>query len=551
MKMNNKKKEMTLLQAIERVVELSSDSKMSPEFMKKAKTEIQLLAKSYGITERQAVLFCVCMEKGPNRVDYNDIACHLDMNKISVLSYASDIDALVRRRLLKYRDVKDEDDFDIPTAVIRCLKHNEVYELPKRTGLDCASVFELLDSWFEDLDDDAISPHELCEELQTLFEGNPQVGFVKHLKEYYLNAEDQMMVAFFCHRLVNRDDDDIRFSQIEDLFNNQGDFNRAKTELRSGEHKVQRKKVIEHRCVDGIADVTRYKLTESAKRTLLAELKINVAEEKLADMLDASKLGKKQLFFSKDIERQVEELGSFLQPENYQKIHDRMKEKGFRNGFACLFYGGPGTGKTETVYQLARKTGRNIMVVDVPQLKSMWVGQSEKNVKALFDRYREQVRRAKLTPILLFNEADAIIGKRKNGAENAVDKMENSLQNIILQEMEQLDGIMIATTNLQENMDKAFERRFLYKVKFEKPTEEARAHIWHTMIPELSDMDVHTLASKYEFSGGQIENIARHYAIDDILHGQREDVLSMLIRHCDNERLDSKEKRPIGFAYCK
>ena len=118
---------MTLLQAIEHVVELSSDSKMSPEFMKKAKAEIQLLAKSYGITERQAVLFCVCMEKGPNRVDYNDIASHLDMNKISVLSYASDIDALVRRRLLKYRDVKDEDDFDIPTAVIRCLKHNEVY----------------------------------------------------------------------------------------------------------------------------------------------------------------------------------------------------------------------------------------------------------------------------------------------------------------------------------------------------------------------------------------------------------------------------------------
>ena len=545
--MNNKKKGVTLLQAIERVVELSEDSKMSQEFMKKAKTEIQLLAKSYGITERQAVLFCICMEKGPNRVDYSDLASHLDMNKISVLSYASDIDALVRRRLLKYRDVKDEDDFDIPSAVIRCLKHNEVYELPQRKGLDCAGIFELLDAWFEDLDDDAISAHELCEELQSLFKDNPQVGFVKHMKEYYLNPEDQMMVTFFCHRLVNRDDDDIRFSQIEDLFNSHADFNRAKTALRSGDHKVQWKKVIEHRCVDGIADVTRYKLTESAKRTLLAEMKINEAEEKLADMLDASKLGEKSLFFPKDIERQVEELGSFLQPENYQKIQDRMKEKGFRNGFACLFYGSPGTGKTETVYQLARQTGRNIMVVDVPQLKSMWVGQSEKNVKALFDRYREQVKRAKLTPILLFNEADAIIGKRKNGAENAVDKMENSLQNIILQEMEQLDGIMIATTNLQETMDKAFERRFLYKVKFEKPTEEARRHIWHSMIPELSDLDVHTLASKYDFSGGQIENIARHYAIDNILHGQDEDVLSMLIRHCDNERLDEKNSRKIGF----
>ena len=546
-KIQVKKKDMTLLQAIERVVELSEDSKMSPEFMKKAKTEIQLLAKSFGITERQTVLFCVCMEKGPRRVDYDDLASYLNLNKIGVLSFASDIDALVRRRLLKYRDVKDEDDFDIPSFVIRSLKHNEVYQLPQRKGLDCASMFELLAQWFEDLDDDAISPHELCEELQSLFKDNPQVGFVKHLKEYCLSPNDQMMVSFFCHRLVNKDDDDIRFGDIEDLFDNISDFNRAKGELRTSEHKLQEKKIVEHRCVDGLADVTKYKLTEGAKRTLLAEMKINEAEEKLAEMLDASKLTQKQLFFPKDIQRQVEELGSFLQPKNYQKIQERMKEKGFRNGFACLFYGSPGTGKTETVYQLARQSGRNIMVVDVPQLKSMWVGQSEKNVKGLFDRYREQVKRAKLTPILLFNEADAIIGKRKSGAENAVDKMENSLQNIILQEMEQLDGIMIATTNLQENLDKAFERRFLYKIKFDKPTEEARASIWHEMIPELNEMDVQTLASKYDFSGGQIENIARHYAIDSILHGVNDDALAMLITHCDSERLDSREVRKVGF----
>ena len=541
------KKEMSLLQAIEHVVELAEDSKLSKEFMKKAKTEIQLLAKSYGITERQAVLFCVCMEKGPRRVDYDDLASFLNLNKISVLSYASDIDALVRRRLLKFRDVKDEDDFDIPTVVIRCLKHNEVYELPKRTGLDCAELFELLNQWFEDLDDDAISLRELQEELQKLFDDNKQVGFVHKLREYYLSENEEALVAFFCHCLVNKDDDDIRFGQLEDLFDTKAEFNKAKARLRSGEHKLMTKKIIEHRCEDGIADTTRYKLTESAKRTLLAEMKIDASTEKLSDVIDPRTLTQKQLFFPKDIQRQVDELGSFLQPENLQKIQERMKEKGFRNGFACLFYGGPGTGKTETVYQLARQTGRSIMVVDVPRIKSKWVGESEKNIKALFDRYREQVKRAKVTPILLFNEADAIIGIRKNGASSAVDKMENSIQNIILQEMETLDGIMIATTNLQQNLDKAFERRFLYKIKFDKPTVEARAHIWHSMIPELSEMDVHTLASKYDFSGGQIENIARHYAIDAILHGKSEDVLPMLIRHCDNERLDEKSSRKIGF----
>ena len=545
--MKNNKKEITLLQAIERVVELSEDSKMSKEFMKKAKAELQLLAKSYGITERQAVLFCVCMEKGPRRVDYNDLASYLDIKKISALGYASDIDALVRRRLLKFRDVKDEDDFDIPTAVIRCLKHNEVYQMPRRTGLDCAELFELLYQWFEDLDDDAISLRELEEEIQKLFDDNKQIGFVRKLREYYLSEHEETMAAFFCHRLVNRDDDDIRFGQLEGLYSTQADFNNAKVSLRSGEHRLMRKKLIEHRCEDGIADTTRYKLTEEAKRNLLAEMKIDTTEEKLADVIKARDLTEKKMFYVKENQQQVSELQSFLMPEKYSEIHERMQQTGFRTGFACLFYGGPGTGKTETAYQLARQTGRDIMVVDVPQIKSKWVGDSEKNIKALFDRYREQVKRAKLTPILLFNEADGIIGIRKQGAQNAVDKMENSIQNIILQEMEQLDGIMIATTNLTQNLDTAFERRFLYKIKFEKPTEEARAHIWHSMIPDLSEHDTHALASKYDFSGGQIENIARHYAINTILHGSSGDVLPMLIRHCDNERLDGARSSKIGF----
>ena len=538
---------MTLLQAIERVVELSEDSKMSKEFMRKAKPEIQLLAKSYGITERQAVLFCVCMERGPRRVDYNDLASYLDIKKISALSFAGDIDALVRRRLLKYRDVKDEDDFDIPTAVIRCLKHNEVYQMPRRTGLDCAEMFELLYQWFEDLNDDAISPGELQEELQTLFDDNRQVGFVQRLRQYHLSEEDEMMVALFCHCLVNADDNDIRFGQIESLYSTKADFNNAKVSLRSGEHRLMKKKLIEHCCVDGIAATTRFCLTEEAKRNLLAEMKINTAEEKLADVIKSRDLTEKKMFYVKENEQQVSELQSLLMPGKYNEIHRRMQLSGFRTGFACLFYGGPGTGKTETAYQLARQTGRDIMVVDVPQIKSKWVGDSEKNIKALFDRYREQVKRAKLTPILLFNEADAIIGIRKQGAQNAVDKMENSIQNIILQEMEQLDGIMIATTNLTQNLDTAFERRFLYKIKFEKPTEEARAHIWHSMIPDLSEHDIHALASKYDFSGGQIENIARHYAINTILHGNSGDVLPMLIRHCDNERLDGARSSKIGF----
>lgn len=541
------KKDMTLLQAMERIVELSKDSELSKEFFRKVKTEAKLLADSYGITPLQAVLFCVCMEKGPRRVDYDDLANHLDISKLKMLSYATDIDALVRRRLLKYRDVKDEEDFDVPTAVIRCLKHNEVYQLPKRKGLNCAELFELLGAWFDDLDNDAISPQEMREEVLALMEDNPEVGFVRQLQSLHLDADDLLLLVLFCHLFVNEDDDDIRFRQMECVFDCAADFNTAKTKLRAGEHPLMKGKHIEHLCENGIADTSKYHLTPDTKRLLLEELKITPMEENMSSLLKPADLTPKQMFYPKEVGRQVTELTSLFQQEEFRKIQDRMRQKGFRNGFACLFYGGPGTGKTETVYQLARQTGRSIMLVDVPQIKSKWVGDSEKNIKALFDRYREMVKRNRLAPILLFNEADAIIGKRQEGAERAVEKMENSIQNIILQEMECLDGIMIATTNLQQNLDKAFERRFLYKVKFDKPTAEARASIWHTMIPELCDNNVSALAEKYDFSGGQIENIARLYAISTILHGSESTDFKRLTEFCDNERLDSANHKRIGF----
>ena len=113
--------------------------------------------------------------------------------------------------------------------------------------------------------------------------------------------------------------------------------------------------------------------------------------------------------------------------------------------------------------------------------------------------------------------------------------------------MERLEGIMIATTNLQQNMDSAFERRFIYKIEFDKPAVEAKQAIWHTMIPELSSEDAAMLAHAYEFSGGQIENIARKYMVDNILFGDGVS-LGAIQAHCDAELLNKPvARRPIGY----
>ena len=538
----------TLLEAIERVVELSKDSKMSNDFLLSASPEIGLIADSYDITEQQAVLFCISMERGPRRVDYDDFARHLDLSNIRVLSYASDVDALVRRRLIRYRNVHDEDSFDVNQSVIKALKRNEAYQLPTRTGLDCNDLFEQLNMLFDDLDNDAITPEDLLAELDELFANNPQISMVQQLNELRISGDNLLLLLLFCHLLINKDDNDIRFGQMECVFSDKSDFTRAKGELRRAEHRLMRHNLIEHRSVDGIADTNSYCLTAHAKRTLLAEMKLSSAEEKIADVLCHKTLTEKPLFYSEAIEHQVSELSTFFLPNRNNEIRERMQQRGFSHGFSCLFYGGPGTGKTETVYQLARQTGRDILVVDVPQIKSKWVGDSEKNIKALFDRYRELVNRSEMAPILLFNEADAIIGIRKNGATNAVDKMENTIQNIILQEMESLDGILIATTNLADNLDTAFERRFLYKIRFEKPDASVRSLIWKQMIPELSTTDATTLATAFDFSGGQIENIARKHAIHAVLHGEPESLLRTLQDYCATEKLDSKPVvKRIGF----
>ena len=140
------------------------------------------------------------------------------------------------------------------------------------------------------------------------------------------------------------------------------------------------------------------------------------------------------------------------------------------------------------------------------------------------------------------------INKRTENISHSVDKMDNAMQNIILQEIEDLEGILIATTNLTSNLDSAFERRFLFKIEFHKPTTDVKAKIWSSMLKNISVDDAQTLASKFDFSGGQIENIARKRSIDFILSGAFADIEG-IEKYCRNELLEDKKKcKPIvGF----
>ena len=167
-------------------------------------------------------------------------------------------------------------------------------------------------------------------------------------------------------------------------------------------------------------------------------------------------------------------------------------------------------------------------------------------VKQIFKTYRSLVRESEVAPILLFNEADAIFGRRLV-EESGSEKLNNTLQNIILQEMEDLEGILIATTNMTESFDPAFERRFLYKVLFKKPTTVVKAKIWKSMVDDITDSDAESLAAEYSFTGGQIENITRKLDVDYILYGTSPD-LEKIHFLCKSEGIRKENNRKaIGF----
>jgi len=172
------------------------------------------------------------------------------------------------------------------------------------------------------------------------------------------------------------------------------------------------------------------------------------------------------LYFNKSTDKQLHELSKILSESSYIDVKSRLQKSGLPIGMNILYYGPPGTGKTASALHQAKNSKRKIMMVDISETKSMWFGESEKVIKRIFNDYKSMVEKEKVTPILFFNECDAVFGTRKQIGNSAVDQTENAIQNIILQQLEDMEGIMIATTNLTNNLDPAFERRFLYKILF-------------------------------------------------------------------------------------
>lgn len=538
----------SILESFEYIVELAEDSNLDNDFFEKAAKHIKYASRKLKLTTMQVVLLAMFVDRSEDsRIMISDIAKYAGCRTTKILRLSDDIDTLECQRYLRASRTRNSLSYRVPGAVLKSLRKNQPYIYEEDPVLDTQTFFDRFDRLMNEKDDDELTHDSLKELTMEMLDEIKGTIFATELRRCGFGDEDTLLFIFMAHLFVENNDDNIGFHDIDDLFDNDEIPSWVKREFRARDSELFEKELIENVNEDGMARSDVFKLTEKAKEHFLCELNINEIGRSDRNLIKAETLAKKDLIYNETERGQITELSSILSENRFNEVQKRLRSAGMRPGFCCIFYGAPGTGKTETVYQLARCTGRDIMRVEVDKIKSCWIGESEKNIKALFDRYRNICKNSELAPILLFNEADAVLGVRMEGASRAVDKMENSIQNIILQEMETLEGIMIATTNLTTNLDKAFERRFLYKIRFDKPTVNARTEIWKAMLKGLSDEDAKTLASQFDLSGGEIENIARKHSVNAILSGNDAIDIQELISSCRHEKI-TKDNRPrIGF----
>lgn len=540
----------SILEAFEYIVELAKDSSLDADFFENASVYIKYAARKLKLSSMQTVLLALFVDQSEDSsIRMSDIAAYTGCRTTKILRLSSEIDVLVDKYYLRASHSYNRLTYRVPVDVLKALKKNQpyVHVVEPITGLQ--SFFDRFNELMEYMNNDELTHEALLEETEEYLGDIRDSHFARALKRFGLVNENRLLFIYMAHLFVENNDDRINFSDINNLYDNDKIPNWCKNELRSRTSELFCCKLIENVNEDGMARSDCFRLTEYAKTDLLSELNLTVNAKSDCDLIKWDSFPEKKLVYNVPEKKQVMELSSILSAERFSEVQSRLRNVGMRAGFCCLFYGSPGTGKTETVYQVARATGRDILRVDVDKIKSCWVGESEQNMKKVFDKYRNICKSTSLAPILLFNEADAILGVRMEGATRAVDKMENSIQNIILQEMEALEGIMIATTNLTTNLDKAFERRFLYKVEFNRPTVEARAQIWQVMFPALTERDACTLASQFDLSGGEIENISRKYMVNAILSGRDTIDLLLLAELCRNERIGTSIRQRIGFQH--
>lgn len=515
------------------------------------KEKIDQLSQFLNTTPIETLLFVATYAMQFNRsccVDILDLSRYFGFSGLHFLLLKTDFESLIKKGLINCEFKRGSVMYSVNDDVEQSILRNEIPKKSKAKTVDRYIFCETIASFIENRENDYIDTKELFNSTTREEQNNKNLTFLKNTKKLLSNKSDRTLFYEICNDFVScrsyGTSIDNTLSSIYD--NRRAKFDVSK-DILDKTHALIVNDLIEllPNTVYNDAEVI---LTEKGKRLFLEE-DYELFEGKGGHdkrLISPDEIPDRQLIFSKELSENLNLLKESLVEENYKLIQSRLKECNLSTGVNVLLYGLPGTGKTASAEMIAKYTGRSVYHVDIAASKSCWFGESEKLFKRIFDDYRNMCKTEKYKPILLFNEADALFSKRKDLTSSNCAQTENALQNILLEELEKNEGILIATTNLSNNLDSAFDRRFYFKIQYGQPDTKAKQAIWQSKLKWLSDNECQKLAANFDLSGGDIDNIARKSEMEYVLSGTRPDFTKLEL-WCRSEKLNSEKANTIGF----
>jgi AAA+ superfamily predicted ATPase len=550
-----KNSKLKVLGIIGKIYEESKNCKLDEDFFTKIDEELRLLSEYFRTNKSQSFFISLVFAlnyKG-NTVDLNDLISYLNCNPMKILEYGDDFNFLhtsgifgKKKSRLRIKLAGANDRFTINEKIAEAILQNE--PMPEITEDKITDVFELLEKFYnlgEQRYDSEISTQELFLQTKELISIHLHFPLIRKIDLLKLSIDDSYLYLYLIWKSVSGSKTTDITRTLDRMYDKKTSRVNYIQNFVSGENALVKNNLIEI-VEDHFFNDAEMKLSDCSD-TLLKECGISIFmnKKKKENIISPKDIPFRELIFSESEMQQLFLLKDVLENRKFKETQTRLSDKNLPKGINVLLHGDPGTGKTEVAKQIAKETQRELIKVEISQSKSKWFGESEKIIKQIFTDYKTYAKDCDRTPILLFNEADAIISKRIENVNSSIAHTENAIQNIILEELENFEGILIATTNLTSNLDTAFERRFLFKIRFQKPDISISASIWKSKLPLLSTQDCRLLAEKFNFSGGQIDNVVRKNEIYEIIHGEKV-TLNQLMLFCSEETLVSNRLK-IGF----
>lgn len=452
---------------------------------------------------------------------------YLDLNMEFFFDIKGDLEILIKKGFIKQKKNDRTDNlfdsaFSVNQKLLDMLFRNEEIQFEKLYGNGynftqfCGHMYRINNRKLLD----NLSREDVLNSVIEQEDRNENLTQIQTMKSLGLEVMDRLMIYYLVHKYS---ENEFRISSYSIAFDVLGPqkVEAFLSELKAKKTQMQLTGMIE------LSENMDISLTSKIKELLLSGEKsyneeIETTEQKEVETthyyIKHQSIPDRPLYFNSDLQRELNMLITLFQKDNFAEYQKEMKKRGNKAvGASILLFGPTGTGKTSVSEFISKQSKRNIFQVDLSQVRSKWYSESEKNVKKIFDDYKLMCSNSDTCPILLFNECDALMGKRKTTVEEKTDMTEQTIVNLLLELIEKNEGIIIAITNLVEQLDNAFLRRFAFKIHIGKPDMNAVKSILKSKIDFLTEAEVNKIAQQFSLTGGQIENISTKCIISKII----------------------------------